>query len=307
MAYLQNKQIPALRLNTDLFPGEIKFRYSLSAQGSESLILDFPDFSLDVKTVRASWLRKIWAPAIIDQVDETYQKGVKAEANTARQLLWDALEQNPCIDALSKVKLAEHKFTQLRAAQKAGLTIPASIYTTSSTMLHEFYHAQQGNIIGKLHNALSFSMEGTGQALYTTPIEEEMLDDLDMLEISPMIFQPRIAKAYELRVAYVNGQCFAGKIPETNSATGSDDWRNKQIQINWEAYELPTQVQAQLHSMMQELGLYFGAVDLICDEAGNYIFLEVNPCGEWGMLQKEIGFPIAETIAQNLINFAGYA
>ncbi len=53
--------------------------------------------------------------------------------------------------------------------------------------------------------------------------------------------------------------------------------------------------------MMQEMGLYLGAIDMIKGKDGKYYFLEVNPQGEWGMLQKELSFPIAEKIADNLI------
>jgi glutathione synthase/RimK-type ligase-like ATP-grasp enzyme len=35
---------------------------------------------------------------------------------------------------------------------------------------------------------------------------------------------------------------------------------------------------------------------------GEYVFLEVNPQGEWGMLQKYLGYPIAQTIAEKLVN-----
>jgi hypothetical protein len=32
---------------------------------------------------------------------------------------------------------------------------------------------------------------------------------------------------------------------------------------------------------MSELGLLFGAFDFILTPSGDYVFLEVNPCGEW--------------------------
>ena len=32
-----------------------------------------------------------------------------------------------------------------------------------------------------------------------------------------------------------------------------------------------------------------------------YIFLEVNPQGEWGMIQRDLGYPIGETIAEKLV------
>jgi hypothetical protein len=36
-----------------------------------------------------------------------------------------------------------------------------------------------------------------------------------------------------------------------------------------------------------------------------YYFLEVNPVGEWGMLEKFLHLPISEAIAQHLIKISG--
>jgi glutathione synthase/RimK-type ligase-like ATP-grasp enzyme len=52
---------------------------------------------------------------------------------------------------------------------------------------------------------------------------------------------------------------------------------------------------------MSELGLVYGAIDLICTPAGEYVFLEVNPGGEWGMLERDLGLPIADAIARALL------
>ena len=40
------------------------------------------------------------------------------------------------------------------------------------------------------------------------------------------------------------------------------------------------------------------------NEDGQYYFLEVNPTGEWGMLQRDLDLPIAENIAETLIKYA---
>jgi glutathione synthase/RimK-type ligase-like ATP-grasp enzyme len=53
--------------------------------------------------------------------------------------------------------------------------------------------------------------------------------------------------------------------------------------------------------MMHELDLLFGSIDMIRHTNGDYVFLEVNPQGEWGMLQKFPDYPIGETIAEKLI------
>jgi glutathione synthase/RimK-type ligase-like ATP-grasp enzyme len=52
---------------------------------------------------------------------------------------------------------------------------------------------------------------------------------------------------------------------------------------------------------MCKLQLVYGAIDLIRTPAGEHVFLEVNPGGEWGMLERDLGLPISEAIADALI------
>jgi hypothetical protein len=53
--------------------------------------------------------------------------------------------------------------------------------------------------------------------------------------------------------------------------------------------------------LMAGLGLVFGAADLICTPSGEHVFLEVNPGGEWGMLERDLDLPISEAIAAALL------
>mgnify|MGYP000623536185 CR=1 FL=1 len=55
---------------------------------------------------------------------------------------------------------------------------------------------------------------------------------------------------------------------------------------------------------MTTLGLEFGALDFVVDGDGNYLFLEVNPNGQWLWLEDFLGFPISERIAEWLVSSA---
>jgi hypothetical protein len=63
-----------------------------------------------------------------------------------------------------------------------------------------------------------------------------------------------------------------------------------------------TRVAAGMFDLMEELGLRFGAVDLIRRPDGGHVFLEINPTGEWGMLEKDLGLPISEALAEELLD-----
>ncbi len=118
-----------------------------------------------------------------------------------------------------------------------------------------------------------------------------------------MVFQERVEKERELRVAYVGGKFFAGAIDARRSARGATDWRRAEVgEVSWEHAELPRDMDIPLASLMSRLGLDYGAIDLIQTPSGEHVFLEVNPGGEWGMLEHDLGLPIAEAIAEALLN-----
>jgi len=55
-------------------------------------------------------------------------------------------------------------------------------------------------------------------------------------------------------------------------------------------------------SLAQDGRVLRGTIDcLIRRPDGAHVFLEVNPTGEWGMLERDLGLPIADAIAEELI------
>ena len=55
-----------------------------------------------------------------------------------------------------------------------------------------------------------------------------------------------------------------------------------------------------LRALVRALGLVYGAADLIRTPDGEHVFLELNPGGEWGMLELALELPIAAALARSL-------
>jgi glutathione synthase/RimK-type ligase-like ATP-grasp enzyme len=119
--------------------------------------------------------------------------------------------------------------------------------------------------------------EGQVRVIYTSPVED--LDDLldPALGKTAHMFQEQIPKAFEARVTVVGSQVFAVRIDAGSPAARTDwrtDWRSDYGALAYSVIELPQDVAAGLVELHQRLGLVYGAADLICDDAGNWIFLE---------------------------------
>lgn len=187
-------------------------------------------------------------------------------------------------------------------ARKVGLRIPHTLVTNNPQEVREFFPAVKGKMITKLLTPLSTSMEGSSFFLYTSTVKEEDLLDAEVLRYSPMIFQEQIPKMRELRVVFVKGNFFVGALDASLYSTNTMDWRCANLADSpWEPGKLPDEVADLLKALMTELGLVFGAIDLIETPDGEYVFLEVNPTGEWGMLERDLHYSISEAIAEALV------
>ncbi|NHN27926.1 ATP-grasp ribosomal peptide maturase [Flavobacterium jejuense] len=292
------------RLNSDDFSRKLSISYK-NTLGEP--ILEIIDGSNHITSnlIEAVWYRKLWEITVPEDLDKSYKAIYLQEYNTMRTLFFDSLKNKVWINPIEiDHSIGANKVEQLRLAQKAGLIIPESVFTNNSEVVkHFFYNVCNKQVIAKLHGSLSRSMEGNTPFFPTTLVLEEHLQQLsDSLEYCPMIFQRKIEKQYELRVIYVDETFFVGKINATLSETGKIDWRaTKEGNIGWDVYELPKDVCSSITKMMKSMGLLFGAIDVIRQKDGQYVFLEVNPQGEWGMLQRDLGYPIGETIAEKLV------
>ena len=293
--YLLSKNIPFFRLNSDCLNHQMK----LNLYDDSFIITDESGNQINSKDIKAVWHRKTWSITVPEDLDENYRNIYLNEYESLKFNLFTALEDLPWINPLqAERKIEFNKILQLKLAEKNGLVIPKTIFSNDEETVKEFFYQHcHGKAIAKLHGTISKSMNGQ-EMVSTILFDENNLEQLSDIAFCPMIFQPYIEKDYELRIVYLNGEFFTGKINNKLHA----DWRIAQAEFFWEEYELPENIEENLALMMQEMGLVFGAIDMIKSTNGNYYFLEVNPQGEWGMLQKELNFPIAQRIADYLIN-----
>ncbi|MEO4006046.1 MvdC/MvdD family ATP grasp protein [Flavobacterium sp. CAU 1735] len=291
------------RLNSDTFSDQLEFEYTVDQNGyTVRLKQDGVLVSLD--TVEAVYYRKLWYIGVPDDLDDAFKNMYLQEYTTMRSLFFESLRHLPWMNPMElDHRIGENKLEQLVFARKSGLNIPETLMTNEPEKVKTFFHTVcNGNMIAKLHGSLSRSMKGDTPFFPTTRIEESDLERLETLAYCPMIFQQNIEKMYELRIIYVDGIFFTGKINAQASEAGKTDWRAaKDIMPSWELYTLPEPICLALEKMMRDIGLYFGAIDMIRQKEGQYVFLEVNPQGEWGMIQRDLGYPIGQTIAEKLV------
>jgi MvdC family ATP-grasp ribosomal peptide maturase len=296
---LARRGVRPIRFNTDLFPSSIKL--SACASDAAQLFTEAGE-QISATEVRGVWARKLWSPRMADDLDERYRSMCIVESIAALEGFLDALHDARWVNDLQRQRAAENKQRQLRLAARAGLRVPRTLVTNDPTAARQFFAETEGQTVAKLLRPVAVSMGDDTPFVYTNRVREEDLDHAEALRHSPMVFQELIPKACELRVACVDGKTFGGALDASGTSRGQTDWRRvAREECRWQTAQLPTDVACGLQALMSELGLVFGAVDLIRTPSGEYVFLEVNPGGEWGMLERDLCLPISEAIAEALL------
>jgi MvdC family ATP-grasp ribosomal peptide maturase len=299
---LASRGVRPIRFNTDLFPSAVKLSARAGDERTGHLSTEAGE-QISAAQVRAVWARKIWSPRMADDLDERYRSMCEGESIASLEGFLDALHHARWVNDLQRQRAAENKQRQLRLAARAGLRVPRTLVTNDPAAARQFFEETEGQTVAKLLRPLAVSMDAVAPFVYTNRVREDDLAGAETLRHSPMVFQELIPKACELRVACVGGEAFAGALDASGTSRGHTDWRRAAPEdCHWQKAQLPTEIASGLQALMLELGLVFGAVDLIFTSAGEHVFLEVNPGGEWGMLERDLGFPISEAVAEALLS-----
>ena len=290
------------RLDTDLFPEEVRLSSRLGAGGALHAV-GGEGGGLSSREVGAVWARRAWPPRTGASLDERFRASCARESRAALEGFFDGLASARWVNDPSREREAGNKLLQLRLAREEGLSIPETLVTNDPHRAREFFAEQGGRVVAKMLHPLSFGMDASPFFVYTSEVTAADLEGAEALRHCPMVFQRRVEKARELRAAYVAGRLFTGALDARGSARGATDWRRATAgECAWEEDEVPADVAAKVCALMRRLGLDYGAADIIRTPDGEHVFLEVNPGGEWGMLERDLGLPISEAIADALLS-----
>lgn len=299
---LSKKGVKPLRFDTDKFPQTVQIIAHFDKSKSYHRLED-GGHSISTEEVKAVWMRRIWEPKLSEELAPQFREACIKESQATLDGFWDSLREARWVDDLQRINAAQNKLRQLRVASEVGFTIPQTLVTNKADSAREFFQQVNGKMVSKLLTTLSRTMESTSFFVYTNTVKEEDLQDAESLRYCPMVFQEQIPKQQELRVVYVNGDVFVGALDSSVYTASTVDWRKPGVKVGgWLHHELPDEVLSRLRVFMDKFGLLFGALDFIVTPSGEYVFLEVNPGGEWGMLERDLDLPISSAIADALIS-----
>jgi ATP-GRASP peptide maturase of grasp-with-spasm system len=194
-----------------------------------------------------------------------------------------------------------NKLVVLNVAIKVGLTVPESIVTTKKAILLDFMRKHKQVITKSAIGGLFFDNEEYCFNVYTELVTSEMID-LYSNTFSPSFFQEFIAKQFEIRVFYLEEECYSMAIfSQANSQTQIDFRHYDKEKPNRSVpFELPPDIKTKIIQLMKCLHINSGSLDIIYGTDKNFYFLEINPIGQFGMVSYPCNYYLEKKIAEYL-------
>ncbi|MGW6194820.1 ATP-grasp ribosomal peptide maturase [Kribbella sp. NPDC055110] len=289
---LTRRDASVVRYDTSDFPQSSRIAATLGAQGWEGHLT--ADRSVDLAVVSAVWWRR---PAEFS-VPTAWPDEARAFAvSEARVGVLGVLGSLPVrwINHPAKDSAANYKPVQLAVAARAGLDVPRTVITSDPDHARDFIGP--GETIYKGLSGGVLTAERRHRYLPTTVLRADEIDA--SVTGTAHLFQERVPKRCEVRLTVIGQRMFPVAI-HAESAAARLDWRTDYPSLTYGPIELPVQVEKGVRLLMDELGLYFGALDFAVTPDGRWVFFEVNPNGQWHWLAVKAGVPMIEAIADAL-------
>lgn len=295
---LHNRDVRVHRVDTGDFPQFLTLTAENGGQGGWSGVLTDAHRQTRIEEVTAVYYRRPGPFRLADGLDDYERRWATQEARMGFGGLVTALPVR-WVNHPHHMAAADYKPAQLAVAARCGLTTPHTLITNEAQTARAFIAAAPNGAIYKPLHVRPYLDTDTGHlmALATTPVTAEQITDA--VTGTAHLFQHQIPKDHELRVTTIGRRVFAARI-DAHSDAARIDWRTDYDNLTYTPVTLPDTLTDQLLSLTATLGLAFAAIDLIVTPTGDYVFLEVNPGGQWAWIEAETGLPIAAAIAEYL-------
>lgn len=261
------------------------------------------EFSVDLDSVLSYWYRRgdiKFEVAKNDWVDKfKFRSNILYNLNNENKvvasLFHNELLKKKCIG--SRLNVETNKLINLIEAKHVGLDIPDTLILNKKTSLFDLWNRSK-MLVSKAISETIHLISDTGiiQA-YTGEVEK---NDGDFKYLS--LFQQKIEKQYEIRVFYLEKEIYAMAIFSQEDKKTSIDYRRYNLKKpnRTVPYILPVEIKKKIKLFMRNIGQNSGSIDMIVDKNNNYLFLEVNPVGQFGMLSTTCNYNIEKKIAKYL-------
>jgi glutathione synthase/RimK-type ligase-like ATP-grasp enzyme len=297
-----------VRINTDHLPTNVDYCFLWQRDGSfATRRLGARDSGLTCKQPTVVWYRKpeiprphpaISDPNAIECCRHEWREFLHAFQGFFPDARW--------VNDYWRMQRCAIKPFQIHHARRVGLAIPETLITNDLDALANFT-AMHPEVIIKPMYFSGYRAEGKHYACYTSVLTPERVAEIpaEQLQYAPAIVQRRIPKNQELRVTIIGDRLFPCEIMTSPESPQHVDWRiDDPEELPHRLVALPTIVETQLRQMLVNMGLNYGAVDLIRDDNGTYFFIEINPNGQFYWIELLTKAELSDEMARLILRLS---
>jgi ATP-GRASP peptide maturase of grasp-with-spasm system len=191
-----------------------------------------------------------------------------------------------------------------KVAASFGLKIPEYIITNKKKHLLNFFSKFEEIVLKPISNVRSILVPEGEYLQFTKLVSKE---DLNIIPDSffPSLFQEYIQKDFEIRTFFLDGKFYSMAIfSQKNNQTKIDfrkyDSKYPNVRV---PFKLPEEIENKILKVFEYYNLNCGSVDILHTPNDEYVFLEINPVGQFGMVSIPCNYYLEKKIARTLIAY----
>jgi glutathione synthase/RimK-type ligase-like ATP-grasp enzyme len=295
---LSDRSVPVFRFHPEDFPHACSVSIELHDGRIEGELRN-ADGQVAFADICAAWYRRarnLFEGRRLSLTAETLDNYVRAQSTATLAALCESLD-TLWVGQPHKLRRAEVKALQLAKASAAGLETPHTLISNAEAEVRTFVDG-----LGDTDCAIKplIALGVSDAQGYRLPLTTTLPpgQSLASVALAPTIFQPYVPKAFELRCVVIGDRIFCAKMDSQADEATRTDWRAGQP--DHEIFVLPEQVEASIRRLMASFELNFASLDMIVTPDGEFVFLELNPNGQWLWLELELGLPLVASMADLL-------
>lgn len=295
--WLNNLHHPYQRINTD---DTYKLPWFIDLN-NRTIYIDKKEVQID--DINVVWYRKFgiqWGKYFESiQIKSSIVQSLNNEYRVFIETLFYLLKDKKWLTYPIKGRL--NKCEVLLMAQLAGFDIPRTYITNSKDHLKDL--SKKENLITKsIYDLTAINDNKKRYSMFTKEISKDALSELPDF-FFPSQLQQKVEKDFELRVFYLNKKVYAmAMFSQLDKKTAIDSRvANWEYPNRWVPYCLEKRDIKKIVKLMQSLNLNCGSIDFIKSADGKLYFLEINPNGEFGMVDIPCNYNLHQKVALELI------
>lgn len=196
------------------------------------------------------------------------------------------------------------KLNILNDCVKLGITIPETLITSSIESVKNFLNKHKKIICKPAKNPFTKINIHDQELMFSSPTVLISLENIDSFPTKFLLslFQNYVEKQLEIRCFYLREQFYSMAIFSQNNPKTRVDFRNYDHENPNRVvpYQIPSELEIKLVELMKLNRLSCGSFDIILTPKDEYVFLEVNPIGQFQWLSRNCNYYLEKLIAKYL-------